>query len=239
MYNGIGLTTARGSGTSGYVQTNKFHRDASRLTRDGHDGGSKRSRDAEGSRGQPVKRRGMSDAILAHNAKREIEVRVAELAERLEEDPTLSEEDRRVKTDALRRELEVKLDERRRSEAAMKRASAAMETHAREARKDAEMDKLARAFGVNRREADAREGDAFDRDLQRRLKEEKREAREEEQRKREKERRKAEKRAKKEKKREKKEKRMRERAERRERERAEKNRRRGEDARRNVERLEG
>ena len=32
-YNGIGLQTTRGSGTNGYVQTNKFHRSASRLQR--------------------------------------------------------------------------------------------------------------------------------------------------------------------------------------------------------------
>jgi hypothetical protein len=33
MYNGIGIGTPRGSGTSGYVQSNKFHLRGSRLNR--------------------------------------------------------------------------------------------------------------------------------------------------------------------------------------------------------------
>ena len=62
MYNGIGLTTARGSGTSGYVQQNKFHRDASRLTREAPDGGLKRAREAEGGSSRaPVARRERRD----------------------------------------------------------------------------------------------------------------------------------------------------------------------------------
>ena len=60
------------------------------------------------------------------------------------------------------------------------------------------MVRLARAFGVDKRERDEREGDAFDRELQRRLRDEKR-AKRRRRRKREKARRKEAKRVKKEK----------------------------------------
>ena len=81
MYNGIGLSSARGSGTSGYVQTNKFHRDASRLTRREAAPGTGEGRDD----GREARRRRPNAEILAHAAKRAIEVELAELEERLEE----------------------------------------------------------------------------------------------------------------------------------------------------------
>lgn len=75
MYNGIGLQTVRGTGTSGYVQTNRFNvrklpdkrvlqSDPSTVDGPGHK--------------QPNK------GILDHNNKREIEIKVMEERDRLE-----------------------------------------------------------------------------------------------------------------------------------------------------------
>ena len=85
MYGGVGLQTTRGSGTSGHVQTNKF---AVRNRAGGGGGG------GNGSRGQNDRRNGNSSsrpnkqpnaAILEHNRLREIEVKLAELEDELEE----------------------------------------------------------------------------------------------------------------------------------------------------------
>lgn len=73
---GIGLTTVRGSGTSGYVQGNKFNLRAPPQGRDER----KEEREAGG-----VKRKPNQD-ILEHNRKREIEVKVMERRVQLEDD---------------------------------------------------------------------------------------------------------------------------------------------------------
>lgn len=77
MYNGIGLASVRGSGTSGYVQTNKFHLRASRQgprdslrDRDDAPGGGARKPNAD---------------ILDHNRKRAVEVKLLLLRDSLEE----------------------------------------------------------------------------------------------------------------------------------------------------------
>jgi hypothetical protein len=74
-YNGIGLASVRGSGTSGYVTTNKFHVRASRMAprdgpRDDLPGGGVRKPNKE---------------ILEHNRKRAVEVKLLMLRESLEE----------------------------------------------------------------------------------------------------------------------------------------------------------
>ena len=75
-YNGIGLASVRGSGTSGYVTTNKFHLKGSRLgPRDSH-----RDRDdAPGASRKP------NQEILEHNRKRAVEVKLLVLRDSLEE----------------------------------------------------------------------------------------------------------------------------------------------------------
>jgi len=78
MYNGIGLSTVRGSGTSGHVQTNRF----AIRNRPGGGGGGGGDR---GGRSSQSKDRRPNAAILAHNRLREIEVKVAELEDSLEE----------------------------------------------------------------------------------------------------------------------------------------------------------
>ncbi len=77
MYNGIGILTPRGTGTSGYVQTNKFN------LRPGRAGGAWQQQQQE-SKHQPANKQ-PNQEILEHNRKREIEVKLAEMADELED----------------------------------------------------------------------------------------------------------------------------------------------------------
>ena len=78
MYNGIGLQTVRGTGTSGYVQTNKFNlnrRPAAKLNQGQSDPG----------RLEGPKQTKADESILEHNRKREIEKKLLELQLELED----------------------------------------------------------------------------------------------------------------------------------------------------------
>ena len=80
MYNGIGLQTVRGSGTSGHVQSNKFAvRNRASNGGSGGGGGNRNGNASNSSRPKP------NAAILEHNRLREIEVKLAELEDELEE----------------------------------------------------------------------------------------------------------------------------------------------------------
>ena len=78
MYNGIGLSTVRGSGTSGHVQANKF----AVRNRAGNSGYGPDRRNGTSSSSRPKQ---PNAAILEHNRLREIEVKLAELEDELEE----------------------------------------------------------------------------------------------------------------------------------------------------------
>ncbi len=72
MYNGIGLQTVRGTGTSGYVQTNKFNlnrRPAAKLNQG----------QSDPSRLEGPKQMKADESILEHNRKREVEKKLLEL----------------------------------------------------------------------------------------------------------------------------------------------------------------
>ena len=75
MYNGIGLLTARGSGTSGHVQSNSFN--IRSHARNPQDNGDEAKR--------PARVRKADDRILEHERKREIELKLIELSESLED----------------------------------------------------------------------------------------------------------------------------------------------------------
>jgi serine/arginine repetitive matrix protein 2 len=77
MYNGIGLLTPRGSGTSGYVQGNKFNLRHAPPNRgpQGHDLASSGPRVAKA-----------DPTILEHRAKRELELKVLIEREKLEQE---------------------------------------------------------------------------------------------------------------------------------------------------------
>ncbi len=72
MYNGIGLLTPRGSGTSGYVQTNKFN------LRGKPQAARQEEVPAASANAQPDK------GILEHNRKRQLELELLKLADELE-----------------------------------------------------------------------------------------------------------------------------------------------------------
>jgi serine/arginine repetitive matrix protein 2 len=77
-YNGIGLQTTRGSGTNGYVTSNKFFRVQSRLERT-------EWRDLKSIHGDGPVYKKPDEAILEHNRKREVEMKVVQLEDELEE----------------------------------------------------------------------------------------------------------------------------------------------------------
>lgn len=75
MYNGIGVTSVRGTGTSGYVQTNRFnirHRPGPREF----------NQDALA---QPQASREPNKGIIDHNKKRELEIQLMRERDRLED----------------------------------------------------------------------------------------------------------------------------------------------------------
>jgi len=101
MYNGIGLTTVRGSGTSGYVQRNMSHVPASREKRKidyktenelAKEGGKWTGKEA-------------NQGILRHEKKRKIEVKVAELEDLLADQNDLNSEQIQDKVNAYRKML--------------------------------------------------------------------------------------------------------------------------------------
>ncbi|KAI9206913.1 cwf21 domain-containing protein [Polychytrium aggregatum] len=182
MYNGIGLSTARGSGTNGYVQRNL----SSLRPREKQD-----YRRDDPSRSNPAPFKKPNEDILTHDKKREIEIKCLELRDTLEESG-VDESEIEDKVDELRKELLQKLGNFQKS---LKEIQS-HEVHHLAAAKEEKNRNLARAFGI--REAEHVEGAAFDpeiqnakkqeRMLERARREEERQARfEEEQRRREKE----------------------------------------------------
>lgn len=90
MYNGIGLSTPRGSGTSGYVTGNKFNlrydfTKSPKTERFGdRQNNFQKNEDRRESDGPKEKK--PNEEILLHNQKREIEVKLYELRTKLEDD---------------------------------------------------------------------------------------------------------------------------------------------------------
>ncbi|KAI9293505.1 cwf21-domain-containing protein [Neoconidiobolus thromboides FSU 785] len=99
MYNGIGLNTARGSGTNGYVVKNLSNVKPR----------SKREDSEENSNSTLLPNRKPDKEILLHEKKRKIEVECMELRVELE-DEGLEEEDIDDKVDALRQKLLKEFD---------------------------------------------------------------------------------------------------------------------------------
>ena len=206
-YNGVGLQTARGSGTSGYVTSNKFHRSGSRLRRE-------EWKDLKTLHAGAERARKPDEAILEHNRKRDIEAKLMQLEDDLEEQGVPeSEIAERLRT--KRAELE------RDAERAKTKATRKDDTHAVAQRKQEKMEDLRKAFGLSAAKA-SREGDAFDRELQQQLREKRRVEHEEQVKQREAQRRKEARRREKEAKRAEKEKREARRVREREARRAEK-----------------
>ncbi|KAI0036000.1 hypothetical protein K488DRAFT_28959, partial [Vararia minispora EC-137] len=167
MYNGIGLTTPRGSGTNGYVVRN-----LSALR--SHD----RMQDRQSAwDAAPPKHREPDQEILEHERKRQVEVKCLELQLQLEDDG-VDEDETEKQVGALREKLLATL--------ALSKPAKSLklsDTHGMAAAKKAEMNRMAAALGTRR---DYAEGEAFDREKQeeqrqrRMVEREEREARREE-----------------------------------------------------------
>ncbi|KXN87909.1 Acetylornithine aminotransferase, mitochondrial [Leucoagaricus sp. SymC.cos] len=147
MYNGIGLTTPRGSGTNGYVVRNISALRSYQSPQD-------RQAAWEAA---PPKHREPDEAILEHERKRKVEVKCLELQLELEE-KGLDEADIEEQVSALRTKLLAALPQ-----PSTKKPT---DTHAMAAAKKIELSKMARALGTR---ADYQEGEAFDREKQEEL----------------------------------------------------------------------
>eukprot|EP00897_Mesotaenium_endlicherianum_P008074 jgi/Mesen1/7295/ME000373S06352 len=158
MYNGIGLQTARGSGTSGYVQANKFF-----LRGRGGKVEFREFQEGEGAGG--ITRRANKD-ILEHDRKRQLELKLALLEETLLEQG-YTDEEIQERVAEVRKQLEAAGDTDDGASTEAKRVGD-VQTHHIAARKEKAMERLKDAFGLG----DIKEGEAFDRDLQEQRKQE-------------------------------------------------------------------
>jgi cwf21 domain len=110
MSSNVGLTTPRGSGTSGYVQRNL----STLKPRDTGYGAPYPPRNSNSTSDyssslQPHQRQPDQD-ILAHDRQREVEVQVFDLRDQLEDDGKLDEEEIEKRCDKLRTELLEEMD---------------------------------------------------------------------------------------------------------------------------------
>ncbi|KAF3621429.1 putative coiled-coil domain-containing protein 94 -like protein [Capsicum annuum] len=106
MYNGIGLQTPRGSGTNGYIQTNKFFVKP-KTNKVLVDGGSKGYESGQGTAG--VTRKANKD-ILEHDRKRQIQLKLLVLEEKLA-DQGYTDVEINEKLEEARRNLEAVVED--------------------------------------------------------------------------------------------------------------------------------
>ncbi|TNN34243.1 Serine/arginine repetitive matrix protein 2 [Liparis tanakae] len=161
MYNGIGLTTPRGSGTNGYVQRNLSSLRVKR-PRDER-GGERDDKDRERLESQ-LNRQPNAD-ILEHQRKRQLEVKCAELQDMMEEQG-YSAEEIEEKVNSFR----MMLQEQQEPAAAAADRPTATETHALAAANQQKNDRLRAAFGIS---SDYVDGSSFHADRKEREKEKK------------------------------------------------------------------
>lgn len=104
MYNGIGLSTARGSGTNGFVQRNLSH---VRVNKEHVE----YKQDEEAKKLQAyISRKGNAE-LLQHDRKRQIELKCVEMEEMMREQ-SYSEEEIQRKVDKFRKQLMDKESQR-------------------------------------------------------------------------------------------------------------------------------
>ncbi|GAA6002240.1 U2-type spliceosomal complex subunit CWC21 [Rhodotorula paludigena] len=159
-YNNIGLSTPRGSGTSGHIQANRSHIRPRQ-----------QPRDAAPDFKQSFAHRAPDQGILDHERKRKVEAQCFELQVQLEDDG-VPQDDIDAQVAALRERLSAQ------QAAAAPGQGAAIKPHERHqlaAAKQAEDERMRRALGIR---ADYVEGLAFDREAQAQLKLQRQEERE-------------------------------------------------------------
>lgn len=158
MYNGIGLTSVRGSGTSGHVQKNMAHVSRDRMARRK---GADQPRQLDG---RPKVTAAANAEIIEHNRRREVEVKVFALRESLEEIGT-PEEQVEASCDRLRQEMLAKMQTSAPPTVGpgSSRGMRAGETHEEAMQKERETAAIKSALKVS---DDYVAGSAFDRELQ-------------------------------------------------------------------------
>ena len=137
MSSNVGLTTPRGSGTSGYVQRNLSHlrpRDAPYPS------------PADPDSLQKYRQRKPDKDILDHDRLREIEVKVFELRDKLE-DEGVDEDDIEARTEKLRKDLS---EEGRMKKEVKTGRLKNHQVHEMAAQKIEESEKLRRALGISK-----------------------------------------------------------------------------------------
>ena len=129
MYNGIGLQTARGSGTNGYVQANLAHFKQKKKALE---------RKAVNDDDRPM----LDPTLVLHEKKRQIEVQCAKLQESLQDD---GDSDVDGKVQALRDRLRLELDRELRMDPKQLKE---YETHKLRIAKEKEIERFRRALGI-------------------------------------------------------------------------------------------
>lgn len=139
MYNGIGLQTARGSGTNGYVQTNKFfiRPRTNKVVMDS-------SKGYESGQGMAGVTRKPNKDILEHDRKRKIQLKLLVLEEKLI-DQGYTDAEIAEKLDEARKSLDV--DEGTNSAVIPEKVSET-QTHQIAALKEKQMETLKAALGI-------------------------------------------------------------------------------------------
>lgn len=162
MSSNVGLTTPRGSGTSGYVQRN-----LSNLRP--RDNTAPYPKDFDAIR---HKQRQPDPEILEHERKREIELKVFELRDKYEDEGNLDEDEIDEQCDALRKKLET--EQAKSGGGPDKKGLKSHQVHELAKAKIQESEKLRRALGISK---DYEEGSHWRKQEERKLEMEKERAR--------------------------------------------------------------
>ncbi|KAI8715458.1 Cwf21 domain-containing protein [Fusarium sp. LHS14.1] len=152
MSDNVGLSTPRGSGTSGYVQRNLAHIKP-------RDYGAPYPKDLDSLR---HKQRQPDKGILEHDRKREVEVKVFDLRDQLE-DEEVDEEEIEKRCDELRQKLLAEMNSGRRG-AGPKKAFKQHQVHEMADAKIKESERLRKALKIS---ADYEEGSHWKRQEER------------------------------------------------------------------------
>ncbi|KAF5191794.1 Serine/arginine repetitive matrix protein [Thalictrum thalictroides] len=142
MYNGIGLQTARGSGTNGYVQTNKFFVKPKSVRVE--------TRGLEGDQGTGGVKKANKE-ILEHDKKRQIQLKLVMLEDKLTEQGYTDDEIAQ-QLEQTRKSLEVAAAQAADSGASLLTDTKVSDTqtHQIAARKERQMETLRAAFRITR-----------------------------------------------------------------------------------------
>ncbi|KAF4374743.1 hypothetical protein F8388_020264 [Cannabis sativa] len=155
MYNGIGLQTPRGSGTNGYIQSNKF------FVRPKTGKVAENTRGFEGDQGMAGVSRKANKDILEHDRKRQIELKLVVLEDKLT-DQGYTDAEIAEKLAEARTTLEAAASSEDTGVFSLDKKVADTQSHQIAARKEKQMETLRAAFGIRDAEPDEEEEGEID-----------------------------------------------------------------------------